>query len=281
MALLSYIRRNRKLVPQINKDEALCEMLNGNLPEGDTSLITLFKELDNTIKAEDANVKDGALNNAHGDWYEYLLGIASWNLFVSGDAANLALILPNIRQFDVATLYNEEFCNIIYDLREKIVASTDVELITSNPDFVIVSGDVVRQRVSEFEPITELTTENLNFISSLYQSFVNSCGFDDIIGYIGVKASLRPDRRLQLPHEGSLMKAIYVHLQTRNWIIDPKGLKYYAISRSINDSDRKALRTVATHSITTVHNEPQAAVDEVYAVDSLNSATDVLSRILN
>jgi len=53
------------------------------------------------------------------------------------------------------------------------------------------------------------------------------------------------------------MKAIYTHLQTREWIINLKGLKYYAFSTKI--SDKNALKTVATHSITTVSSLPQAA----------------------
>ncbi|WP_373695840.1 Cfr10I/Bse634I family restriction endonuclease [Brunnivagina elsteri] len=38
---------------------------------------------------------------------------------------------------------------------------------------------------------------------------MGKCNLKDIIGYASIKTSLRPDRRLQIPHEGSLMKAIY------------------------------------------------------------------------
>jgi hypothetical protein len=76
------------------------------------------------------------------------------------------------------------------------------------------------------------------------------------------------------------MKAIYTHLQTREWIINPKGLKYYAISTNVGDPDRAALRTVATHSITTVHSIPQAAVDEVFEINSLQQAQRAFADIL-
>ncbi|MFB6305931.1 MAG: Cfr10I/Bse634I family restriction endonuclease, partial [Flavobacteriales bacterium] len=116
---------------------------------------------------------------------------------------------------------------------------------------------------------------------SLYRNLENSCTFEDIKGYISVKISLRPDRRLQIPHEGSLMKALYVHLQTRDWILNPSGLKYYAITTELSKDDRKALETVATHSITTVNQLPEPAVDEVLEVNSLEEAYSVFSTFLN
>ena len=106
------------------------------------------------------------------------------------------------------------------------------------------------------------------------------CNFEQLVGYISVKTSLRPDRRLQLAHEGSLMKALYVHLQTREWIIEPAGLKYYAISRKVSNADRKALKTVATHSITTVQSKPQSAVDEVFEINSLQDISVLMNDII-
>ena len=76
------------------------------------------------------------------------------------------------------------------------------------------------------------------------------------------------------------MKAIYTHMQTREWILNPKGLKYYAISTKVGSSDRNALKTVATHSITTVQSIPQAAVDEVFEINSLQQAEAVFAQIL-
>lgn len=76
------------------------------------------------------------------------------------------------------------------------------------------------------------------------------------------------------------MKAIYTHLQTREWIISPKGLKYFAIATVVGTPDRAALKTVATHSITTVHSIPQAAVDEVFEVNSLEQTQTAFAQIL-
>jgi hypothetical protein len=57
-------------------------------------------------------------------------------------------------------------------------------------------------------------------------------------------------------------------------------LNYYAISANVNEPDKKALKTVATHSITTVFNIPQAAVDEVFEINSLQQCINVFKQIL-
>jgi hypothetical protein len=67
-----------------------------------------------------------------------------------------------------------------------------------------------------------------------------------------------------------LTKAIYVHLQTRLWIDKPRTIKYFGASLKLNDKDRRALKTVATHSITTVLSEPERAVDECFELSSRN-----------
>jgi len=131
------------------------------------------------------------------------------------------------------------------------------------------------------ERIENIDGTIISMISKAYREFEGVCGFEHIVGYLSVKTSLRPDRRLQIPHEGSLMKAIYTHLQTRKWIISPKGLKYYASATSIGDADITALKTVATHSITTVQNIPQPAVDEVFQIDSITDAMEVYESILH
>ena len=75
------------------------------------------------------------------------------------------------------------------------------------------------------------------------------------------------------------MKAIYVHLQTRDWVIDPQGLLYFAASTEISEPDRKGLRTVATHSITNVQSKPEAAVDEVYRINCVSDVENFMLEL--
>ena len=241
----------------------------------------MISNFDKEVYKLDQSVTKDALNNVHGDWYEWLLAISAWNYCAENKGANLALLTPNISQFDVSRLYKDKLFNLIQDLREKVLKSSSVQLISSNPDFVIIDRRVVDAEIEKIEKISEVTQNTIILIENAFKSITGKCEFDDIHGYVSVKTSFRPDRRLQIPHEGSLMKAIYTHLQTREWIINPKGLKYYAIATKVGNPDRAALKTVATHSITTVHSVPQAAVDDVFEVNSLQQAQEVFSQILN
>ena len=237
--------------------------------------------MDEQIRVQNNEVTREALSNVHGDWYEWLLSITAWNNFVTQPSSKLAISLPNVSQFVVAKLYTEELSNLIEDLKQKVLDASSVQLITSNPDYVIIDGTLAREVITDLSEISIVDVGSLSFLDNLYRQFIGRCSFNQIVGYISVKTSLRPDRRLQLAHEGSLMKAIYTHLQTRQWIINPPGLKYYGMSTRVGASDREALKTVATHSITTVYSLPQAAVDEVYQVNSVQEAQEAFGQILN
>lgn len=266
--------------PQIKPKEALSELLNYEIPTNDQNLSDLFDSLDVSVITENNAVKAGALNKVHGDWYEWLLAIEFWNFRIRNNRQYLILNLPNVSQFDCSKLYNEKLFGFIDNLKQKVFEASEVELISSNPDYVIIDTSEMELDEKYSELITEITPQTIDLLISAYEDFTHKCDFNQLIGYISVKTSLRPDRRLQLAHEGSLMKALYVHLQTREWIIEPEGLKYYAISRSINDADRRALKTVATHSITTVQSKPQSAVDDVFEINRLQDISEQMDHII-
>jgi len=277
---MTFIRTLKGGKSQVIKDVAFCTLLNGKLPSEAKHFDELISEFDKEVFKVDKSVTKDALNNVHGDWYEWLLAIAAWNFCVDNKKANLPLMTPNISQFDVSRLYNDKLYDLIKDLREKVLGSSSVQLISSNPDFVIIDRKLANKLIPKMERISKVDEDAIRKIETTYKSFEAQCSFEEILGYISVKVSFRPDRRLQIPHEGSLMKAIYTHLQTREWIINPKGIKYFALATKVGNPDRAALKTVATHSITTVHSIPQAAVDEVFEVNSLQQAQTAFGKIL-
>lgn len=278
----NYIRELSDGKLQIDKIESFCSLLEKKMPNEQTSFSGIMDKFSKVIKQRHSRITTGALSNSRGDWYEWLIAIGAWNYHVQNPGSHLALLLPNVRTFDVAQLYDCELYDLIVDLRNKVKNAAKVQLITSNPDFVLLKSNVTKtiENDGSLELITQINSRNIKLIEECYKQFVNRCNFEDIAGYFSVKSSLRPDRRLQMSHEGSLMKAIYTHLQTRKWLINPPGLKYYAISSYVSDSDRKALKTVATHSITTVFNVPQAAVDEVFEIDSYSDCNKVFNLVL-
>lgn len=276
---MTYITYDAKGKPRLSKDQALVEITDETLPDENKKIDEFISELDTAVLSVEPNLHPNSLSNAHGDWYEYLIAIQSWNKFLSGDF-HLAMLLPNISTFDVAKIYEPELENLVNDLRNKVDSASNVSLVTSNPDFVIIRRDLVFECLSSFDRIEDLSLANINFLKKLYQNFINRANFHSIVGYASVKYSFRPDRRLQIAHEGSLMKSIYVHLQTRQWILNPEKIKYYAIAGKVSNKDRGALNTVATHSIITVNSLPQKAVDEVFEANSLTEMAEVLAEIL-
>jgi hypothetical protein len=264
---------------QIDKIGVFCATI-PTLPDLDQPFGEMMAGLDSAARAKHGAVSDGALNNCHGDWYEWLLSFAAWNIHKQLGTRLVAFTIPNVSQFDAAKLYSDELVSMVQHLRDEVSKSANVQLITSNPDFVLANATHVKNNTLPVQ-ITDVNAVIISELDNLYRGFIGVCGYTDIGGYASVKFSLRPDRRLQIAHEGSLMKALYVHLQTRLWIMKPPPLRYYALSPQVGPADRAALRTVATHSITNVGSVPQSAVDDVFETATLRQAMEVFCQILS
>jgi len=236
-----------------------------------------FSEAERLVRVEHPSVDANALSNVRGDWYEWLISIGTIEFLIANPTANYLLPLPNVSQYDCSRLYVEKLHSHVNDLRDKVLTSTGARLITSNPDFVLISRTKAVE-LPNFSP--SITEETITEIDGLYQQVSGLCSFEEIKGYASVKVSLRPDRRLQIPHEGSLVKALYRHIQTREWLIDASGIKYYAITTSFNAADERGLKTVATHSITDVSAKPEAAVDQLLRISSGHELDTALRSIL-
>lgn len=244
----------------------------------DDTLASLMLQLDAAAKplmdrARASRSIDNALSKMHGDWFEWILCWVAEDVEHISHCPYSAIRLPNKSQFDVVTLYQSDLSKMLEQLRAE-VRRAGVELITSNPDFAIV-----RKRFpTAARPV--INAESIERWMNLYRNYTEVCGFGEIRGFVAAKYSLRPDRLLQIPHEGSLMKALYVHLQTRLWVTDPPELLFYAVAQHVGKANRKNLRTVATHSITSVASRPQAAVDHVFETKTIRDARRMFNEIL-
>lgn len=265
--------------PAIKRAESICICLNNALPSPQKKITKIFKEIDDMVRSKESGVNSGALNNCHGDWFEWLIAITAWNYFVLNKDVNLLLPLPKANQFEVSKLYNEKIYGHVEQLKQKLKDHTDAELISSNPDFVIIKRSLATKLISDAKVITELTLDSINYTQSLYTQFNKECGFEDIIGYLSVKTSLRPDRRLQICHEGSLIKSVYDHICHREWVFNPKRIKYFAASTKLADSDIRAFNTVATHSLSDLRGLPQKAVDFAYSVNSMEEIEEMVRTL--
>lgn len=276
---MALVYENNRGSYSVDKVGAFSQVLHNGIPR-DMSFNDIVAHIGDEVKAE-YDVTQGALNNCNGDWYEWLIAIKAWNKRVQSDKEQLAaLLLPKVSSYNVADLYVDEISDLIADLISKVSNSTDVELITSNPDFVLIDPSHIDLPHWFHEPIDLITEDVVGRLESAYKCFHDQCELNHLRGYISVKKSMRPDRRLQIPHEGSLMKAIYTHIQTREWIMEPQGIRYYAASADLTGADRAALKTVATHSITTVHKLPQAAVDDAFIINEPDEVDAALEAML-
>jgi hypothetical protein len=255
------------------------EAFSKRLPEGNRSFEDILSELETLARKQDPAVTGGATNNARENWFEWLLAISAWNARGESNKSGVIATLPNVAGFDCSSLYVRELFEMIQHLRSELLLH-EVGLVTSNPDFVILDqGDAFMPPLSK--TITRVPSVDIvHQLDSLYENFIGRCSFEQIAGYLSVKSSLRPDRRLQVAHEGSLMKALYAHLQTRLWVTKPRGLKYYAMAPQATNADYQALRTIATHSIPDVNSEPQRAVDHLFVVGTLDEALSSFIEML-
>ena len=259
----------------INRNESFVEALARRSPFDLENFTDFIVEIEDGVREEFAGVSRGALNNARGEWYESMIALGA-NEYAIAEGTDFALVrLPNVNSFSCELLYEEEISELIGDLRATLSKEADVSLISSNPDFVVVSTASV-----ELQDTSGAQAGDLEYLNNLYAQFEGACGFDDIIAYCSVKSGLRPDRRLQIAHEGSLMKALYRHIQTRLWAIDAKGISYFGVAGACNKADREALKTVATHSIVDVLGKPESAVDALFQVNSPAELRTALNAIL-
>lgn len=267
--------------PKISMGDTFCNNFQ-SVPTGTWNYETSLDGLGAVVKAIESRVSREALANTRGQWFEWMVSIDLYNFWLKNEHRFLILNLPNIRRFDSASLYEEQIYGFVNDLRNKLSSVLDISLVTSNPDYVIIDTFRLKEKLPN-TPITDISLDTFSFIDEIYKNLIGCCELDDIVGYLSLKTSLRPDRRLQIAHEGSLTKATYVHLQTRSWLMDPRGIRYFGAAMKLSDADINALKTVATHSITTVMSKPEKAVDMMFTIktrEDLYSAVNTMTCLI-
>ena len=94
---MTFIRTLKGGKSQVIKDVAFCTLLKGKLPIETKNFDELISDFDKEVSKVDKSVTKDALNNVHGDWYEWLLAIAAWNFCVDNkkEASNpYRLVFP-------------------------------------------------------------------------------------------------------------------------------------------------------------------------------------------
>ena len=278
---MEFIKCDRDGKPSINSKEVFSYFFPKNQLSYDKPINESLGEMDSFLKSKNRRITSQALSNCHGDWYEWIINIAACNFICNQDVDNLIFSLPNVSSFNVYNLYNSNIKNIISSLKEK-AKERDVTFVTSNPDFVVIrKNDLFNKK--DFH-IDSISVNTLYKLDDAYKKYIERCNIDDIVGFLSVKNSLRPDRRLQISHEGSLTKAIHKRLCREFYKTDEDDkfptLKYYAATSMASEADLNGLKTIATHSLVDKQNVMESAVDKVFIVSNLSETASLFSTIL-
>ena len=229
-------------------------------------------------KSSKIAVTKQALGNARGKWYEWLITLGYWHWVFSQEEPNFILAqLPNINSFDSTNLFKLEVVNSISKFKEKLLQK-NVTLVTSNPDFVIIKSNPLEHKLFTSAADIKAQIMNLDEMSEFFSNFVGTCDITDVLGYLAVKSSMRPDRRLQIAHEGSIFKALSKNISLT---INEKEFipNFFAFTIKTTGKDQQALKTAATHSIAENASNPIRAVDEVYNVNNYTELSDAFLSI--
>jgi len=267
-------------IPQktnLHRQNCLVAAFSSQLPPDNIRIEEIMQAMESAINQACAQkglpaVNANAFNNARGSWFELLATITLWNLRVDTPESHSSVLLrlPNVGTLKFIDLFEPRARAMLNDL-ETSLSLKGVNLVTSNPDIICVSNLQDMDSTIEFQTkFLNASQDCISTVTKAYTKIVGKCKYNSIRFGLALKSSTRPDRRLQIPHEGSILKAINAHLQTRFWDASHNVYYYAATSSPIKKADTEAFKTAATHSITDVNVKPMPAVDKSFYFATLS-----------
>ncbi|KKW38318.1 MAG: BsrFI restriction endonuclease [Candidatus Peribacteria bacterium GW2011_GWB1_54_5] len=268
----------------VKKEAAIGARFTDEFPEGNieellqsiqTTVISYAKKNKLKIPAQ------AAFNNARGDWLELILAAHFWNAVIDRNIDMLVLRLPNVAKMEFIKIFDEEAQERIQSGLMRTLEEHDARLDMSNPDLIGVRIDRSSLPPEFHKRLDRLGAADAHMLFDAYKHLIGKCPYNSILFGISIKTSLRGDRRYQIVHEGSIVKAFIAHLQTRYWDTSFETKFYGAVTDNVSDNDHEIFRTAATHSIVNVFSPSVRAVDKVYHVPTTNDVNDMIKKIIN
>ncbi len=219
-------------------------------------------------------------NNIRGAWTRWIFGSICWNFFCEYAIQHNACIvmLPSISRLTFTDLFEPDSQDALNRGLLRKLNDHGIELTMSNPDFICVS-DIPPDDIFK-NPIANLSADSQATIAEAYKKIVGSCLYNSVKFGVALKTSLRSDRRYQIIHEGSTLKAFIAHLQVRYWDIDFNTNYYAVVANEVSSSDRRVLSAPAIHSIVDVHTPPVKAIDAIYEVRSTEDMESCIKNMI-
>lgn len=261
---------------------ALTEVFGDSLPTGTIkeNLDKLELHTKNAALAQEMMVPNSqAFSNTRGFWFEVFIAVHAWNYRIRHNLGDVLIVkMPNVSSFDFRRIFEEKTDKMLKQLEISLLKN-NVRLITSNPDLLIVEQEDLTLDEHN-KPISCLDTQSIMNAVNLYKVLENKCRWNSLKAGIGVKTSLRPDRRLQVVYEGNILKSLFAHLKMRHWSRGATFEYYGASSELISGADDDALQTAATHTIVNVDSLPERAVDGLYSLLTFDDIEKMLDTII-
>nr|WP_269744425.1 Cfr10I/Bse634I family restriction endonuclease [Paenibacillus sp. Aloe-11] len=261
---------------------ALAEVFGKILPTGTIkeNLDKLEQHTKNAALAQGMMVPNSqAFSNTRGFWFEVFIAVYAWNYRIKENLSEVLIVkMPNVSSFNFRRIFEEKTDKMLKQLELSLLKS-NVRLITSNPDLLIVEQEKLVLEEHNI-PISCLDTQSIMKAVNLYKVLESKCHWDSLKAGIGVKTSLRPDRRLQVVHEGNILKSLFAHLKMRHWDREAAFKYFGASSEMITGADDDALQTAATHTIVNVNSLPERAVDGLFSLLTFEDIEKMFDVIL-
>lgn len=219
----------------------------------------------------------GSIANTKGRIYEWLFAVDCINHFKVTGNKFLILKLPTVSSLNIYDLITPHETMPLDEMKRELQENYGLNLITSNPDFIILDTSKLNEiqiNIDKINIINCLSPANLQEVDQHYRMFLQKVEIASIHGFISLKSSLRPDRRLQIVHEATITKAIF-DIMNKN-----KKINFISASLMHNEKDKSALNTVAIHSLN--NQTPEPAIDLICSInmeDDIKALFSALSKI--
>lgn len=303
----------KKKAPSVPTDEILELEFGGGPAAFPADISDALDSLDE--KARDLYKKQGyskdipskdSLNNCHGKWSEALFAISAWNTLADINSRSdidcyVYVKLPpkKSKKTEWLSLLNEECSKAIknfdLDSSNPIVKKSShkkLTLIASNPDAVLLKFPKkdLQGLALPLDPCSKINNfdvATLSSLANLYSHFYNRVTpSKNLVSFISLKTSTRPDRRFQFLDEGNHVKSVMMYLYAMK---ADKGLlpeyftnRYFALCLTkVTESDRDTMDCAMSAYVSAPIITPLWSVDKLYETLSFSDISDHIKDILD
>lgn len=302
----------------VPSQEILSYVYNTTLPSGTETFENLIDNLQTETRSlfslkkphTPKNPTVNSFNNCNGRWAEYLFSSYAWNKLADINISNVAkqipivyvyVKLPDYKESDTkwTSIFKNKYQTVINDFdrdsNDPAVSTAGHNYFTlyaSNPDGLILKYTMTEYQaiawpLDPFTKISGLDMDTQNHLDAMFKAATNTVTPSvNLVSFLSMKNSIRPDRKYQFVREGDNIKA---HLMYLIQIKADKGLdlkflshKYYAVSfKSISQQDKNITDIASSACVASGLIDPIWSVDALLECLDMNAVNNVIERIVS